>query len=77
MARQKHNAVMYNTRGMFAKQVVFKERAGKVYVAGPPNTLLALRHFHFSLLTSPSYTLINLITAHFLKLPLTLSQEKV
>ena len=38
MARQKHNAVMHNTRGMFAKQVVFKERAGKVYVAGPPVT---------------------------------------
>ena len=38
MARQKHNAVMYNTRGMFAKQVVFKERGGRVYVSGPPNT---------------------------------------
>ena len=38
MARQKHNAVMCNTRGMFAKQVVFKERGGRVYVSGPPNT---------------------------------------
>jgi hypothetical protein len=38
MARQKNNAVMHNTRGMFAKQVVFKERGGRVYVAGPPNT---------------------------------------
>jgi hypothetical protein len=38
MARQKGNSVMHNTRGMFNKQVVFKERAGKIYVAGPPNT---------------------------------------
>jgi hypothetical protein len=38
MARQKHNAVMHNARGMFAKQVVFKERAGKVYLSGPPVT---------------------------------------
>lgn len=38
MARQKGNSVMHNTRGLFNKQVVFKERAGKVYVAGPPNT---------------------------------------
>jgi hypothetical protein len=37
MARQKNNAVMHNARGMFAKQVVFKERAGTVYLAGPPN----------------------------------------
>ena len=40
MARQKNNAVMHNARGMFAKQVVFKERAGRVYLAGPPNTKL-------------------------------------
>ena len=38
MARQKGNSVMHNTRGLFNKQVVFKERAGRVYVAGPPNT---------------------------------------
>lgn len=38
MARQKSNSVMHNTRGLFNKQVVFKERAGRVYVAGPPNT---------------------------------------
>jgi hypothetical protein len=38
MARQKGNSVMHNTRGIFNKQVVFKERAGRVYVAGPPNT---------------------------------------
>jgi hypothetical protein len=37
MARQENsNAVMHNARGMFAKQVVFKERAGKVYLSGPP-----------------------------------------
>jgi hypothetical protein len=38
MARQKGNSVMFNTRGMFNKQVVFKERGGRVYVSGPPNT---------------------------------------
>lgn len=38
MARQKRNAVMHNATGMFANQVVFKERAGKVYLAGPPKT---------------------------------------
>ena len=38
MARQKSNSVMFNTRGMFNRQVVFKERAGRVYVSGPPNT---------------------------------------
>lgn len=37
MARQENsNAVMHNARGMFAKQVVFRERAGKVYLSGPP-----------------------------------------
>ena len=36
MAKQDRNAVMRSTRGMFAKQVVFKERAGDVYVSGPP-----------------------------------------
>ena len=38
MARQKNNAVMHNAHGMFAKQVLFKERAGKVYLSGPANT---------------------------------------
>src|SRR5687768_2219179 len=37
MARQKNNVVMQNTRGMFGGQVVFKKRAGKGYVAAPPN----------------------------------------
>jgi hypothetical protein len=32
MARQKRNSVMHNTRGMFNKQVVFNERAGKIYI---------------------------------------------
>src|SRR5687768_18594281 len=36
MARQKNNIVMRTTRGMFGKQVVFKKRAGKGYVAAPP-----------------------------------------
>ena len=36
MAKQDRNAVMRTTRGMFAKQVVFKERGGDVYVSGPP-----------------------------------------
>ena len=29
MARKIGNSVMHNTRGIFAKQVVFKERAGR------------------------------------------------
>ena len=37
MARQKNNVVMQGTRGMFGGQVVFKSRAGKGYVAAPPN----------------------------------------
>lgn len=36
MARQKNNIVMRSTRGMFGKQVVFKRRAGKGYLAAPP-----------------------------------------
>jgi hypothetical protein len=36
MANQQNNSVMYGTRGLFNKQVVFKERMGKKYVAGPP-----------------------------------------
>ena len=38
MAKQKNNIVMRTTRGMFGKQVVFKRRAGKGYVAAPPET---------------------------------------
>jgi hypothetical protein len=38
MARQKNNIIMKSTRGMFGKQVVFKKRAGRVYVAAPPDT---------------------------------------
>ena len=37
MAVNKGNQVMNNARGMFAKQVVFKERLGTPYVAGIPN----------------------------------------
>lgn len=37
MARNKGNQVMKNVRGMFNKQVVFKERLGTPYVAGPPS----------------------------------------
>lgn len=37
MAKNKGNQVMKNVRGMFAKQVVFKNRLGTEYVAGPPN----------------------------------------
>jgi hypothetical protein len=37
MACQRNNVVMHNARGVFAKQVPFKERAGTVYPAGPPN----------------------------------------
>lgn len=36
MPKQKNNIVMRSTRGMFGKQVVFKERAGETYVAAPP-----------------------------------------
>jgi hypothetical protein len=36
MARQKNNIVMRSTRGMVGKQIVFKRRAGKPYVAAPP-----------------------------------------
>lgn len=36
MAVQQNNSVMYGTRGLFNKQVVFKKRLGKDYVAGPP-----------------------------------------
>ena len=38
MARQKGNSGMFNTRGMFNRQVVFKVRGGRVNVSGPPNT---------------------------------------
>jgi hypothetical protein len=37
MAKIKGNYVMANVRGMLGKQVVFKERLGTPYVAGPPN----------------------------------------
>jgi hypothetical protein len=37
MAKIKGNHVMKNVRGMFGKQVVFKERLGTPYVAGPPD----------------------------------------
>jgi hypothetical protein len=37
MARQKNNIVMRSTRGMVGKQIVFKKRAGKPYVAAPPD----------------------------------------
>src|SRR5688572_28095296 len=36
MASQQNNSVMYGTRGLFNKQVVFKKWLGKDYVAGPP-----------------------------------------
>lgn len=36
MAKQKNNIVMRNARGMFGKQVVFKKRNGKAYIAAPP-----------------------------------------
>lgn len=36
MARQSKNRVMQGTRGMFGKQVVFKIRKGKQFVAAPP-----------------------------------------
>jgi hypothetical protein len=37
MAIQENNFVMHNARGMFGGQVVFKKRAGKRFVAAPPN----------------------------------------
>jgi hypothetical protein len=36
MARQRNNIIMRSTRGMVGKQIVFKRRAGKSYVAAPP-----------------------------------------
>lgn len=36
MAKIKGNYVMQNVRGMFGKQVIFKERLGTPYVAAPP-----------------------------------------
>lgn len=36
MAKQSNNSVMASTRGMFNKQVVFKNRGGQSYVSGPP-----------------------------------------
>lgn len=36
MAKQKNNIIMRSTRGMVGKQIVFKRRAGKAYVAAPP-----------------------------------------
>ena len=36
MARQKNNIIMRSTHGMFGKQIVFKRRAGRSYVAAPP-----------------------------------------
>ena len=36
MAKQTNNSVMASTRGMFNKQVVFKNRGGQGYVSGPP-----------------------------------------
>ena len=37
MARQSNNHVMKGTRGMFGKQVVFKERYGEQFLSAPPN----------------------------------------
>ena len=37
MAKIKGNHVMANVRGMFGKQIVFKERLGTPYVAAPPS----------------------------------------
>ena len=37
MARMGKNSLMYGVTGMFAKQIVYKKRRGKRYVAGPPN----------------------------------------
>jgi hypothetical protein len=36
MAKQKNNLIMRSTRGMVGKQIVFKRRAGRSYVAAPP-----------------------------------------
>jgi hypothetical protein len=36
MAKQKNNIIMRSTRGMVGKQIVFKRRFGKGYVAAPP-----------------------------------------
>src|SRR5687768_11236666 len=36
MAKQGNNLIMRNTRGMVGKQIVFKRRAGRSYVAAPP-----------------------------------------
>ena len=36
MAKQGNNIIMRNTRGMVGKQIVFKRRAGRSYVAAPP-----------------------------------------
>ena len=36
MPKQENNIVMKSTRGMFGKQVVFKEKAGEAYVSAPP-----------------------------------------
>ena len=36
MAKQGNNIIMRNTRGMVGKQIVFKTRAGRSYVAAPP-----------------------------------------
>ena len=36
MAKQKNNIIMRNTRGMVGKQIVFKRRGGRSYVAAPP-----------------------------------------
>jgi len=37
MAKIKGNHLMQNVRGMFGKQIVFKERLGTPYVAAPPS----------------------------------------
>jgi hypothetical protein len=37
MATQENNSVMEGVTGIFGKQVVFKKRRGKRYVAAPPN----------------------------------------
>jgi hypothetical protein len=37
MARQRNNMIMRNTHGMVGKQIVFKQRAGKSFVAAPPD----------------------------------------
>jgi hypothetical protein len=43
MAKQGNNIIMRNTRGMVGKQIVFKRRAGRSYVAAPPEVMVTGR----------------------------------